>query len=237
MNTIVTFPVAMAAVLIGYSAHAQDARNWDASVSMGYVGTTGNTETQTFNTELLYALTQDSWVHNIKFQGLGASENGETKAERYFLSDKSDFNLDENQYVYGKGSYTDDRFSGFNYQAAVSAGYGRYLYALDNFTLEAYGGAGYRYNEENTGISEGEVIFSVGEEVAWQISDTSELTQSILSEIGDERTITTFEIGLITNIVGSINTKISFFARNISDVPVGRKKTDTQTNLSLVYEF
>src|SRR5690554_3164621 len=55
-----------------------------ASIALGYVGTTGNTETTSFNTELLMTLSTENWTHNGKFQGLGAQENDVTTAERYF---------------------------------------------------------------------------------------------------------------------------------------------------------
>ena len=217
-------------------AFAQE-RPWDATISLGYVGTTGNTDTTTFNAEALLTYNSLRWTHNGKFQGLGAQENDITKAERYYLEEKSDFNLDENQYLFIKGSYTDDRFSGFNYQAAVSSGYGRYLLRNDVFNLQGFGGVGYRQNDIIDAESEGEVILSLGENFSWQISDSSALTQSVTSEIGDELTVTRFEIGLESNIIDRIATKIAFQARNTSKVPAGNKKTDTQTSISLVYTF
>ena len=56
-------------------------------------------------------------------------------------------------------------------------------------------------------------------------------------EIGNDRTVSVLELGLETNIIGDITTKIAFQARNNSDVPAGAEKTDTQTSVSLVYTF
>ena len=218
-------------------ALAQDEKNYDASIAFGYVGTSGNTDTDTYNLEVLYTLNTEMWEHNVKFQALGSQENSQAKAERYFLQDKSDYNLDEDQYLFLKGSYTDDRFSGFDYQAAVSAGYGRHLIRNDRFEFQGFGGLGYRENNLIGGGNEGEVIVSLGEEFGWQISDNAALTQSFTTEIGDTRIVSVFEVGLETNIIGDITTKIAFQARNNSDVPVGREKTDTLTSISLVYSF
>jgi len=226
-------------VLLGAgSLQAQDAeRAYDASVSLGYVGTTGNTETTTFNTEVLFTLRQVRWTHNMKLQGLAVQENEVTRAERYYLENKSDFALDEDQYLYGKGSYNDDRFSGFDYQATVSAGYGRYLLRRDTLDLQGFVGAGYRENSVTNGDSEGEGIVSVGENFNWRISDNAKLVQSFISDIGEELTVSRFEVGLESNIIDRIATKIAFQWRNTSEVPVGNKKTDTQTSVSLVYSF
>ena len=227
----------VAAVLASTTAMAQDEKAYDASVSLGYVGTTGNTETTTFNAEFLLTYKMDRWTHNGKFQGLGSQENSRTKAERYYLEDKSDFSLDEDQYLFVKGNYTDDRFSGFEYQAAGAVGYGRYLVRRDNYNLQGFGGVGYRQNSIINAGSEGEAIISIGENAAWKISDSSALVQSFTSEIGNDLNVSRFEIGLESQIIDRIATKISFQARNTSQVPAGNEKTDTQTSISLVYSF
>ena len=232
----ITAAIFASMLVLPCAAMAQE-RPWDASISFGYVGTTGNTDTTTYNLEALLKYDTMRWTHNAKFQALGAQENDAARAERYYLEDKSDFNLDADQYLFGKGSYTDDRFSGFEYQAAFSTGYGRYLLMNDTFNLQGFGGVGYRQNDIINAGSEGEVILSLGENFAWEISDSSSLTQSVTSEIGDELTVTRFEIGLESNIIDRIATKINFQARNTSKVPLGNKKTDTQTSVSLVYTF
>lgn len=233
-----TTTVLATALLVSVPALAQDdERPYDASVALGYVGTTGNTDTTTFNAEVLVTLRANRWTHNGKFQGLASQEDDVASAERYYLEDKSDFSLDADQYLFIKGNYTDDRFSGFDYQAAVSAGYGRYLIRNDTITLEAFGGAGYRQNAIINAGSEGEGIISLGENFSWQLGATTALTQSLTSEIGADLTVTRFEIGLVSNIMDHLATKIAFQARNTSEVPAGNEKTDTQTSVSLVYTF
>jgi putative salt-induced outer membrane protein len=218
-------------------AQAQEDKNHDARISLGYVSTSGNTDTTTFNTELLLKYVVERWTHNAKFQGLGSQENNTTRAERYYIENKSDFALEGDHYLYGKGSYLDDRFSGFNYQATVSAGYGRWLIRDDRLELEGFGGAGYRQNAIINAGNEGEAIFTLGQNLAWRISDSARLTQSFITDIGDELTQSRFEVGLESNIIDSLATKISFQARNTSKVPVGNEKTDTLTSVSLVYSF
>ncbi|MDR0781643.1 MAG: DUF481 domain-containing protein [Pseudomonadales bacterium] len=217
---------------------AQSERPYDASISLGYVGTTGNTDTTAFNAEALLTLRSAPWTHNFKFQGLGAQKDSQTTAERYYLDGKSDYAFDDRQYLFGRGSYTDDRFSGFDYQAAVAAGYGLFLLRDEVFTLEAFGGPGYRQSVLRVdGTKESEGILSLGENFAWKLGASSELTQSFNTDIGNTLTVSRFEVGLVSTIIDRIATKIAFQARNISDVPVGNKKTDTQTSVSLVYTF
>lgn len=209
----------------------------EGSASLGYVGTSGNTDTQTFETQLRYTMRTQEWVHNAGFQALVAEQDSLTSGERYVLEGKSDYRISDNSYLFGKGNYTDDRFTGYDYQVSAAAGYGYYFSNTDELLLETFLGAGYRQNALLDGEDEGEAMFSLGQNLEWAFTDSSSLTQSLSSEIGEDLTVSRFEIGLISNIIGSVSTKIAFQARHLSEVPVGRKKTDTQTSISLVYQF
>ncbi len=227
-------------IVLSNLTFAQDAeeRPYDSSISVGYVGTSGNTEITTLNTEYLLTYFDENWTHNFEFSALSSREDGTGKAERYFIGNKSDYALmNEDQYLYAQASYTDDRFSGFDYQAIATLGYGQYFMRGNGKDLQGFIGLGYRQNDSKTTGSEGEAVITLGEEYDWVISETSALTQSLTFDIGDKRTITTFEIGLESNIIDSISTKIAFQYRNNSDVPAGIEKTDTQTSISLVYTF
>lgn len=210
----------------------------EASISLGYVGTSGNTETQTFNAEFLLDWNTENWTHNFKFQALGSREDDTATAERYYLEEKSDYNLTETQYVYVKGSYTDDRFSGYDYQAAVTGGYGNHLFDTETFSLQLFGGVGYRESAVVDGETIEEfILVSFGEELSWSFSDNSSMYQNFRTEIGEDLTVSVFEIGLQSNIMDRLSTKLAFQARHNSDVPVGIEETDTQTSVSLVYDF
>jgi len=209
----------------------------EASMALGYVGTSGNTDTSTFNTEFLLTLRSLQWTHNGKLQAMGSKQDSTTRAESYYLEDKSDYSLDANQYLFGKGTYLDDRFSGYRYQATVTTGYGRYMINDDKLKLQAFAGVGYRQTAVNGLASDGNTIVTLGEKLAWSLSDTARLEQSLSSDIGSNLATTVFEIALVSQIIDRLSSKIAIQARNISEVPVGKKKTDTQTSVSLAYSF
>ncbi|MCW8193430.1 DUF481 domain-containing protein [Proteobacteria bacterium 005FR1] len=214
----------------------------EGSASLGYVGTTGNTESQTFETQLRYIMRRSDWVHNFELQGLYAEQEEEVNGERLYLQGKSDYQITDDDYAFLKASYTDDRFTGFEYQATTSLGYGHYFYNRDDLVLETFGGLGYRYNklpqaDENGIESEGEGILTLGENFMWAFSESAKMTQSLSTEIGEELTVSRFELGLVSTLIGNLATKIAFQVRHISEVPEDRENVDTQTSVSLVYEF
>jgi putative salt-induced outer membrane protein len=227
---------------IPITAPAQEQKPADeGSASLGYVGTTGNTESQTFEAQLRVILRRSDWTHNLELQSLYAEQDEEVNGERYYAQAKSDLDVSEDDYAFVKASYTDDRFTGFDYQATTSVGYGHHFYSRDDLALEAFGGLGYRYNSFPEGTaeveSEGEGILTLGENFRWAFSETTRLTQSLTTEIGEELTVSRFEVGLVSTLVGNLASKINFQVRHISDVPPDRENTDTQTTVSLVYEF
>lgn len=222
------------------TAQTEPSEPWEMSLSLGYVGTTGNTKTRTYNGEFRSTWHTTDWTHNFKLRGLGSNEEGESRAERYLLEEKSDYNLNDDQYLFVRGTYIKDRFSGFGYQASLGTGYGRDILENESFSLQGFSGLGYRFKQEVNGVKggrEGEVVLTLGEELDWDLSESSSIYQELNTEIGSELTVTTFEVGLQTNIMGGVATKIAFQARNNSNVPEGREKTDTQTSVSLVYSF
>lgn len=234
--------VAMTALFFAHNTTAQSllGEPWEMSLSLGFVNTTGNTKTRTYNGEFRTTWHTTDWTHNFKLRGLGSYEEGDTRAERYLLDEKSDYNLNDDQYLFVRGSYLKDRFGGFDYQASIGSGYGRDLLENPGFSLQGFSGLGYRFKQEVNGVKggrEGEVVLTLGEELDWDITESASVYQELNSEIGSELTVTTFEVGLETNIIGGVATKIAFQARNNSDVPEGREKTDTQTSVSLVYSF
>jgi len=239
LKTLYLSTLASGLALAMSASHADEREaGYDASASLGYVGTSGNTDTKTFDTQLKYTLrTTGGWVHNAGVQALFAEQDSVTSGERYQLDGKSDYRIGERGYVFGKVNYTDDRFTGYDYQASAATGYGHYFSNTDELLLEAFAGLGYRHNALAVGPDDGEAIISLGQNLEWAFTDSTSLNQSLVSEVGDDLTVSRFEISLVSNIIGQLATKIAFQARHISEVPAGRKKTDTQTSVSLVYTF
>ena len=104
----ITAAIFASMLVLPCAAMAQE-RPWDASISFGYVGTTGNTDTTTYNLEALLKYDTMRWTHNAKFQALGAQENDAARAERYYLEDKSDFKTGNRQFVTYFGGNTLDQ--------------------------------------------------------------------------------------------------------------------------------
>ena len=233
-------------VLLSNQALAQDTDakgEWEGNIQFGYVASSGNTENSNINGKLNLKLDDEFWTHDFNAAYYQSSESETTTAERYKLTYQADYKLNvENSYWFVNSSYEDDRFSGFEYRATVSTGYGLRLYDANDMTFDAELGAGARYSEEvdtvnNTTTTENEGVVRAAGKYLWNIADDRSLSSSISVEEGEEVRISNFDINFTTLIVGGVSMKAGYEARHVSEVPEGKEKLDTIISLNLLYKF
>jgi len=222
-------------------AHAADTPvadpGWKGNVELGIVTTTGNTETETINAKARAETEREKWRHTMYLESLNSSTQGTTTAERYVVNGQSDYKFGEHSYFFAMINYEDDAFSGYDYRVSEALGYGRRVIGKDTLTLDLEIGPGARQSKLDAGGRENEYTVRGAAKLAWKISDTSALTEDLSSDVGQDVTITKSVTALTAQVSGSLATKITYTIKNTSDVPVGIKKTDTETAVTLVYSF
>ncbi len=231
-------------VLTNNAFAAEEAKSpWKSSAEVGIVRTTGNTETQNTSLKGDIIYEDGQWRHTGHGEAFGSSQEdattgiSTTSAERYLLSGKSDYKLSDIDYVFGLVQLQKDRFSGFEYEHVVAAGYGRKVLKEADMELDVEIGPGVRFFKVDNGLSDEEALLRLAGKYWWAITDHSKFTQDLTFEIGEDLTTTTSVTGVQANINSSLAMKFTFTVKNKSDVPVGVEDTDTQTALTLVYTF
>ena len=220
------------------SVSAAQPGRWTGSAELGAVATTGNTRTRNITARSRIETQRARWHHIVTAEVLSSSEKNATTAERYFLSGKSDFKLDEKSYVFALLSYENDRFSGFDHRWMETLGYGRSIIDRKALSLKLEAGLGARQSKiSDTGQTRNEGIVHFGGNLSWNISDSATLTQDLFTDIGSQSTVSKAVTSLSTRIVGNLASKLAFTARHTSNVPAGFKKLDTETTVTLVYNF
>lgn len=215
---------------------------WTSSVELGVINTTGNTVTQTTALKADVTYEVDKWRHNGHAEGYGASSedaagNNVVSAERYELSGKSDYKYNEYDYAFALAKLQKDRFSGFEYEHVVSVGYGRKIIKQADMELDLEIGPGVRFFKVDNGVSDEEALLRLAGKYWWAITAHSKFTQDLVFEIGEDLTTTKSVTGLQANINSALAMKLTFTVKNKSEVPVGTEETDTETAVTLVYNF
>lgn len=134
-------------------------------------------------------------------------------------------------------NYEDDKFSGYDYRVSEALGYGRRVIDEPTLMLSLEIGPGARQSKLETGGSDNEMTARGAAKLEWKIAETSTFTEDLTTDVGEDVTVTKSITALRAQINGSLATKITYTIKNTSDVPVGVRKTDTETAVTLVYSF
>ncbi len=236
---LISILAALMVVSVSFSAMAQEAPEnpWSGKATLGYLATSGNTENSTLNTGAEVGFATGKWQHLATAAAITASENETATAEAYGLGWKSERNLTDTDFLFGRLDWRKDRFSGYDSQFSQTVGYGRRLVNNDKHVLNVEVGAGSRQSEFNTGITESEAIFRGGAYYKWLFSETAEFRQDLTTEVGSSNTYLESVTAISAKLLGDLALVASYTIKNNSDVPALTEKTDTYTALSLEYLF
>ena len=234
-----TLSVLIAALLVAGNAVAEEVPKslWKASAELGFVATSGNTETETLNAKASASTDRKQWRHKGEITALKSSDDVNTTAQKYTLMVQSDYKLEGKNFLFGVVTYDDDKFSGYEYRVTEAIGYGRRVIEETDMILDLEIGPGARQSKLDSGDTDNEAILRAAANFGWTISKTSKFSEALTVEAGEDVTVTKSVTSLSSQIEGNLSMKITFTYKNTSEVPVGVEETDTETAITLVYNF
>ena len=237
LRTLVMVAALAAPVSLMAQAPEEPESPWSGNATLGYLATSGNTETSTLNTGFEVGYTKGKWDHLLTARAINSSEDNVTTAESYALGWKSERNLTDQDFLFGRLSLIDDSFGGYATQFSQTVGYGRRLINTDKHKLNAEIGGGARQSELQDGTSANETVLRGGLYYKWHFSETAEFRQDLTAEGGDLNTLVISVTALSAQLVGDLALVASYTIKHNTDVPPSTEETDTYTALSLEYAF
>ncbi|XOZ33397.1 DUF481 domain-containing protein [Halomonadaceae bacterium KBTZ08] len=225
-------------------AHGQQAGNWRGDIEAGLVETSGNTEETSISGEADVTRNLDNWRQNVLLQSRYTEQDGDRTAERYTASAQLDYKFNPNDFLFLRGRYDDDDFSGYAFQASTAAGYGRRLWEAGDSYLDTSIGAGYRYSrfeerDPEEGSAREEPIGRLAGDLRYPLSETARFRQEMESEIGlaDGESVSRSVTSLKANLNSSMALNLSYTVEHDSNPPENAENTDTITSVTLLYNF
>ena len=239
-------------------ATAQDESPWSGNVALGYLASSGNTDTTAFNFNGEVNYDVNKWHHNLLGRAILKTDSNESTAESYKAAYELRYDLTERNYLFGLLDYNNDRFSSYDQQTFQFVGAGRRFIMTDKHQLNAelaIGASQADFRNCNAddvlagacvigppqtppfGTSKDEVNYRVSGDYTWQISENASFTQYLSTNVGSSNTYTESLTELRAGIVGDMALVLSYTIKNNSDVAPGTDKTDTYTAISLEYAF
>ena len=228
----------------GNAFAADEVKPFTMDGEFGYIATTGNTETTSVKGKLSAHQELTQWSNDYTLEALykrdevGDSPVDETTAQKYFLSAQGNYKLENPDHrLFGFASYEDDRFSSYNYQATLAAGWSQKMWEDDTSKFSYSIGPGYSFSETTEGVEQNGMIVRAALDYNWKISDTANFKQLLSTEVGSDNTKSKSETSVSAQISGGLSLKLSFLMDHNSDVDGDTDKLDTQTAVTVVYSF
>jgi len=210
---------------------------WQGSAALGYLQTTGNSNTTTLNAKALAGYKSGDWQDAFLFQTLKASDAGVLTAESTELNAQADYNLTDKNYLFGNLDYLRDVFSGYEHRTSEVVGYGHRFLATDSQQLDVELGGGARQTSYTDGTSDSEPVELLSGSYLWKFTKTSNFSENLTLIHGASNTYSQSVSALTVNLAGSFALAVSYTVSHNSTVLPGFKNTDTITAISLVYSF
>jgi putative salt-induced outer membrane protein len=184
---------------------------WEGTGELGFVNTTGNTETVALNMKLNFVRTGKRWRHRFTGTAMTTSEDGLKENERYTMEVQSDRKLSDISWLFGALRWDADKFGSYDPQISLTAGYGRQLMKSDRHELKGEIGAGYRrLTETDSNFESSEAIARFLLDDWWQIFPSTKWTNRLLVETGSSNTFSQFNTALAVSLTDRFAVKLGF---------------------------
>lgn len=233
-----------AVMMLGMSLPAIAQEGWSGDVEAGLVTTSGNTDETSISGEVDVTRDWMDWRQNVLLQSRYAEQNDQRSAERYTASTQLDYKFNPNDFVFIRALYDNDDFSGYQFQASTSAGYGRRLWETGGSYLDAELGAGYRFSKfEQRDPEEGSQreapIARLAADFRYEFSETAHFREELESEVSvdDGDSVSRSVTSLQANLNSSLAMRFAYTVEHDSNPPADTEKTDTITAVTLLYSF
>lgn len=224
-------------------AYADD-NGWSGEASLSGSKTTGNTETTDIGLGLKLEKQMEKWRHKVDATADYGKTSGTKDKSRWTLGYQIDRDVSERLYVYGNADYFQDDFGAFKQGSFIGAGLGYKAVLPEPMSWNLEAGAGYRSQKSRlapgtpggaASITENELALRGFSDFDYKFNDAVSLYNDTEIIWSDSDTYIWNETGLTAQLMGNLSARASFRIDTHSDVPAGRKKTDTITRIGVVY--
>ncbi|BDX05822.1 DUF481 domain-containing protein [Planctobacterium marinum] len=234
------------------SVSEEEQKDFTLEGEFGSIFSGGNTQTTSFKGSLRSHHEMQDWSNDYVIEALYRQddvmlvddatgeeyEETQTTAQRFFISSQANYKLtDPDNRLFAFASYEDARFSSFEYQATIAAGWSSQWFKKPNSHFTYSIGPGYAFQELQEGEDASGMILRGQLDYGWKISKNANIKQILSTEIGSLNTKSRSESSVSAKINGSMSMKVSVILNHNTEVEEGAENLDTETAVTLVYNF
>ncbi|MBA6414915.1 DUF481 domain-containing protein [Colwellia sp. 6M3] len=229
---------------------------YTASAELGMLFKTGDTNSADVKAGFDFTHEAGAWKSTVNLGSLvkkseEEDENGEdhftTSDQKWTAVGQTNYTIDKASpnYIYANASYEDDRFSSFDNQSSISAGWGRRWYETEKTTLDADIGPGFKRDVVSATDTDPEEI-NTAFIVQAQALYTREINEHVLfkqllvakyAPKSDANSTYKARTSISTKLLETLQLKFSFTVDYNTDVDEDKENVNTETAMTLVYSF
>jgi putative salt-induced outer membrane protein len=241
MTTKRTALIALIMLLSASNAYSSDKTGYSGSGELGLSYSTGNTINTSAYGALKINFSQKNYLVKSTIEAKYQSENDTQTEERYIVDIQMNryYSNDKSYYSLIGTRFEKNKFEDIDLDSTFSLGLGKTLYKTTATQLNGEIGVGYQNTDYITkGVkSEDQVVGVAKLDLTHQINEQVSFTQDLKYTSGSTQTKIESNTGFKVKVAEKLNLKASYKYRHNDNPAPGTKKTDTQTMLTLIYDF
>lgn len=201
---------------------------WTGKLAASAVIATGNSENMAIGMALDTRKESGKIAHNLDAYIDYGKSNGVQNLKRWGAAYQLDYKFSDRAYAFGRLSYDEDHYSGFDYRLFAGGGAGYFLSKTDALTWKVEGGPGYQYSPiDDTRVTQKEIAVYASTEVDWVIREGLKFEQDFKTVWTSPTTTFVSMTSLTAALSDAISAGVGYEYRYETDPPFGKKKTDT----------
>lgn len=225
--------------------------DWTGKGEGGLVLSRGNSESTSVNAKLDVANQIDVWKHEVTLAAQYGKNASFATGQRFEGRYQLDRKITDRLYAFGAIRGERDLFSGFDYQATLSAGIGYKFIDTEATKLAGTLGVGYRrlrpellvkapsgeVIDRIKGDASGNAVATAGLAFEHQVTKTTKLIDKLQVESGSSNTSAANDFGVQVSMSERLALSFGYGVRYNTDPPPGTKKLDQLTTVNIVYNI
>lgn len=239
--------LAGAAALMSSAAMADDAASttalnsaldgWSGSVEGGLDVRNGNTEQKDLYFKGAVSRAYGKWKHTLAGEALNQEQSDVRTGEKYRAGWNTDYSITDRLFAFGQAEWNKDRFSGYDYRTNEVLGLGYNIFKTDALIWDVRAGLGMEQIKTETGDSSNDPLLKLGTHAEYKFNEHVSLTEDAEALLTNELQTYHSVTALKSKVAEHLALRAGYDVQVLSDVPAGRKKTDSYTFLGVVYDF
>ena len=212
----------------------------EGSVEFAFVGTTGNTATQTIGLGGESIFRPNPWLFKHKAAFVRSKSESELKAQALRFLSRAERAIRPRLAGFGEYAYFRDEFAGISHRNSVAGGLTYKLIESAAHLLSIDGALGYLNEQRLEAETVSSPTYGTGAAYQWKLSDTATVTDDLrftgTFEEGDDWRV--LQIASVTaRLTQLLSLKLSNTVSFVNLPVPGFKSTDTNTSIALVAKF